>query len=294
MIRSKIEDLEVFIAIAESGGFSNAAEQLSVQVAKISRSVQRLESGLATTLLNRTTRRVELTEEGKLFYSHAKEVVAAMLCAEEKLMFAGNKPSGKLRVNAASPFILHQLIPLIELFLVQYPDIELELISSENIIDLLERRTDVAIRIGKLADSNLHATMLGQSKLKLVATGKYLANNVALTSIEQLSEHKIVGFADTTSLNSWPLTTSTAIRPFITASSGESVRQLVLAHQGIALLSNFMVQQDLAQGRLVEVLPHAVVSPNPREQVHAVYYKQVGLSERIRGLLDFLKANLRL
>lgn len=294
MIQSKIEDIEVFIAVVESGGFSSASDRLTMQVARVSRAIQRLETNLNTTLLNRTTRRVELTEEGKLFYQEAKHIVAAMLSAEESLKLAGHRPSGKLRVDAASPFILHQIVPLVDQFLTLYPDIQLQLISSENMIDLLERRTDIAIRIGQLADSNLHATFLGESKLKIVATPKYLALNGQPTGVHDLVHHQIVGFADAPTLNEWPLLNPVTLPIYIAASSGESVRQLVLQHQGIALLSNFMIQQDLANGQLVEILPQAIMSPNPREKVHAVYYKQATLSERIRVFIDFLKSHLHL
>ena len=294
MVKSKIEDLTAFIAVVDTGGFSSAAEALDLQVAKVSRSVSRLEQSLNTTLLNRTTRRVDLTEEGRLFLAEAKQALATLTNAEEKLLFADAKPSGRLRIDAASPFILHQLVPLMAEFTAAYPDISVELISNESIIDLLERRTDVAIRIGQLNDSNLHASRLGESPLKIVATPEYLAKHGKPESIAALANHQIVGFADLPKFNDWALVEPCQTKPSILASSGESVRQLVLHHHGLALLSNFMIYRDLAAGRLVELLPGAVHSPNPWEQIQAVYYKQTALSERIRVFIDFLKANIRL
>ena len=294
MVKSKIEDLTAFIAVVDTGGFSSAAEALELQVAKISRSVSRLEQNLNTTLLNRTTRRIELTEEGRLFLAEAKQALATLASAEEKLLFADAKPSGRLRVDAASPFILHQIIPLMAEFNAAYPDISVELISNESIIDLLERRTDVAIRIGQLNDSNLHATRLGISPLKIVATPEYLAKQGKPECIAALADHQIVGFADLPKFNDWALAEPCQLKPSILASSGESVRQLVLHHHGLALLSNFMIHRDLAAGRLVELLPSTVLSPNPWEQIQAVYYKQTALSERIRVFIDFIKARVSL
>ncbi|MFD2166135.1 LysR substrate-binding domain-containing protein [Thalassotalea euphylliae] len=291
---TNIVDLEIFIAVSETGGFSNAANALDIQIAKVSRSVHRLEQHLQVTLFNRTTRRVELTHEGKLFLGYAKQTLATLNQGQEEIKALRQKPSGKLRVDAVSPFLIHQVIPLIGAFSAEFPDIQLELISNESIIDLLEQRTDVAIRIGQLTDSNLHATMLGRSPLRMVATPKYLEENGMPQSIAELATHKIIGFAGTPSLNKWPLCQSVTLRPSIYASSGESVRQLVLNHQGIALLSNFMSYQDLENNRLIEVLPGEVASPNPRELVQAVYYKQTTLSPRIRAFIDFLKAHLSL
>ncbi|GAB3480603.1 LysR substrate-binding domain-containing protein [Marinomonas epiphytica] len=113
-------------------------------------------------------------------------------------------PRGKLRVDAVSPFLYHQIIPHIAAFQAAYPDIQLELISSENIIDLIEKKTDVAIRIGQLADSNLHARRIGFSKLHIVGSPSYFDRFGKPLNVTDLAKHQIIGFADSAKLNNWP------------------------------------------------------------------------------------------
>ena len=166
--------------------------------------------------------------------------------------------------------------------------------SHDNIIDLLEHKTDLAIRIGDLKDSNLHARLLGKSQLRLVVSPEYLYQHNEVAHIDDLSTHKLIGFNDASKLNNWPLKTPVKLNFHMTGSSGETLRQLCLNHQGIALLSHFMIGDDLKSGRLVEVLPEAIVRPNNREAIQAVYYKNSAVSSRILAFLDFIQPRLTL
>ena len=291
---TKTDDLQHFVAVADTGSFSGAATLLDVQVARVSRSVSRLEEQLQVTLFNRTTRRVELTQEGRIYLSHIREGLNMIALGEESLKQLHTTPSGLLRVDAASPFIFHQIAPHVGEFLSHYPNITLDITSHEGIIDLLEHRTDVAIRIGELQDSNLYYQTLGQSRLKLVASPDYLNEHPPITTIADLSAHKLIGFSGNTTLNRWPLKQNTTLSFSLFASSGETIRQLCLAGQGIALLSTFMCQKDITSGALTALLPEAIVSPNRRETVNAVYYKNSVVSSRVSVFLDFLKPRLTL
>ncbi len=291
---TKTDDLQHFVAVADTGSFSGAAALLDVQVARVSRSVSRLEEQLQVTLFNRTTRRVELTQEGRIYLSHIREGLNMIALGEESLKQLHTTPSGLLRVDAASPFIFHQIAPHVGEFLSHYPNITLDITSHEGIIDLLEHRTDVAIRIGELQDSNLYYQTLGQSRLKLVASPDYLNEHPPITTIADLSAHKLIGFSGNTTLNRWPLKQNTTLSFSLFASSGETIRQLCLAGQGIALLSTFMCQKDITSGALTALLPEAIVSPNRRETVNAVYYKNSVVSSRVSVFLDFLKPRLTL
>ena len=293
-IVSRTEDLEILLAVIDSGGFSAAARRLDIQVARVSRAVARLEAELNTTLLNRTTRRIELTEEGRRFVGNIRDGLQLLEAAEESLRSQQGKPSGRLRVDAATPFLLHQLVPLVPAFRAAYPDIQLELIANERIIDLIEHRTDLAIRIGPLESSNLHAKLLGHSPLHLVATPAYLNRAGTPVDTKDLAQHSLIGFADAPHLNILPLKKPQPYQPQLASSSGETVRQLALRDQGIALLSNFMVCEDLSSGRLISVLDTALQSPNSREPVHAVYYRSGALAPRLRVFLEFLDGRLRL
>ncbi|HCI31258.1 MAG TPA: LysR family transcriptional regulator, partial [Psychrobacter sp.] len=291
---AKTEDIEIFLTVVDTGSFTGAANLLNQQVAKVSRAVSRLEDTLQCTLLNRTTRRLELTEEGHVFIRYARESLNTLYTGEEAIKLLKQAPSGHLRIDAASPFVLHQLTPLVGEFVQQYPHITLDLTSHDNIIDLLEHKTDLAIRIGDLKDSNLHARLLGKSQLRLVVSPEYLYQHNEVAHINDLSTHKLIGFNDASKLNSWPLKTPVKLNFHMTGSSGETLRQLCLNHQGIALLSNFMIGDDLKSGRLVEVLPEAIVTPNNRESIQAVYYKNSAVSSRILAFLDFIQPRLTL
>ncbi len=292
-MKTRSDDLQLLLAVVDSGSFSAAAAALDVQVAKVSRAVSRLEQQLGVTLLNRTTRRLNLTEEGALFAQSVRVALAQLSAAEEQLQQSG-RPSGRLRVDAASPFVLHQLVPLIGAFTEAYPEIRLELNSSDGIIDLLEKRTDVAIRVGALADSSLSARPLGRSALLLVASPDYLARTGVPLSAAALHEHRLLGFIPPSRLNLWPLAGDTPIQPCIAVSSGETLRQLVLAGQGIACLSHFMVGDDIERGTLIPLLSGQLTPQPERERISAVYYRNSTLAPRIRVFLDFIGPRLRL
>lgn len=285
-MKSRSDDLRFLLSVVDSG----AAEQLEVSVTRVSRAVTRLEQTLNTTLLNRTTRKVGLTEEGRLFVEKVRSGLAALEEAEEQLAIRKQRPAGRLRVDAANPFLLHQIVPHVREFRATYPDIELELTASDQIVDLLERRIDVAIRIGSLDDSTLRARALGRSPLSVVASPDYLARRGQCTSPAELGDHDIIGFTAPESLNVWHLGEGVRIRPTLRASSGGAVRQLCLQGNGLAYLSRFMIARDIERGDLVELLDSHLTRPNPRELVNAVYYRNTTLSARIEVFLDFFQA----
>ncbi len=291
---TRSDDLEILVNVIDSGSFSQAAEALGIQVAKASRVVSRIEKQLGITILNRTTRRLKLTEEGKRFIHSVRVGLQHLRQAEEELTNGGELPRGKLRVDAASPFMLNQLIPIIHEFRECYPDIELELTSNEGYVDLMEKRTDIAIRIGKLSDSSLHSTFLGKSALFVVASPDYIERKGIPRLPEDLKKHDIIGFTTPRNLNVWPFEGIEYIEPTIACSSGETVRQLVLAGSGISCLSGYMVNKDIASGRLVNLLDSYRKDSSDREQIHAVYYKSSQVARRISAFIDFIKARINL
>ncbi len=291
---TRSDDLEILINVVDSGSFSQAAETLGVQVAKVSRAVSRIEKQLGMTILNRTTRRLELTEEGRRFVDSVRAGLQQLRQAEEELAIGRALPRGKLKVDAASPFMLNQLVPLIQEFREAYPDIELELTSNEGYVDLLEKRTDVAIRIGKLSDSTLHSTFLGKSRLFVVASPQYLAKKGFPITPDDLKQHDIIGFTKPRALNVWPVKGVEYIEPTIACSSGETVRQLVLAGSGISCLSGYMVKQDIAEGRLVVLLDSYCKESSDRELINAVYYKSSQVAKRVSAFIDFIKPRFTL
>lgn len=291
---TRSDDLEILLTVIDTGGFSAAADALDIQVARVSRSVSKIEKQLAVTILNRTTRRIELTDEGRQFVDSIRVGLLQIQQAEEELVSRGELPAGRLRIDAASPFVFHQLVPLIQSFKQAFPDIQLEITSNEGFVDLLEKKTDLAIRIGKLSDSTLHARTLGKSLLYMVASPEYLAKRGVPKQVSDLSSHELLGFAGAKVLNRWPLVGSDYIEPTLTASNGETVRQLTLAGNGIACLSGFMVNKDIEAGRLVPLLEQGKLLNTDREQINAVFYKSSSVAKRISAFIDFIKPRLSL
>ncbi|HZF84484.1 MAG TPA: LysR substrate-binding domain-containing protein, partial [Burkholderiaceae bacterium] len=174
-MKTTLDELQAFTAVVDTGSISAAAEQLGQTVSGVSRALGRLERKLATTLLRRTTRRIALTEEGQAFLARARAILLSVDEAEELMAARRQQPAGRLRVNAATPFMLHAIAPLAADFRAAYPQIALELDTDEMNIDLLARRTDIAIRIGALRDSTLHARPLASSRIRVLASPAYLA-----------------------------------------------------------------------------------------------------------------------
>ncbi|MFA0435102.1 LysR substrate-binding domain-containing protein [Vibrio breoganii] len=291
---TRSDDLEILLTVVDSGGFSAAAEALDIQVARVSRSVSKVEKQLGVSILNRTTRRVELTDEGRQFIDGVRLGLQQLQKAEDDIVSRGELPKGRLRVDAASPFVFHQLVPLVKEFNQAYPDIKLELTSNEGFVDLLEKKTDIAIRIGSLTDSTLHARPLGKSPLYIVASPEYLSRRGIPQQTSDLSTHDIIGFAGIKVLNDWPLRGFSPLEQTFTSSNGETVRQLVLEGNGIACLSGFMVNKDIEAGRLVSLLEGDKMRNTGRELVNAVYYRSSTVSKRISAFIDFIQPKLTL
>ena len=293
-MKTTLEELQAFATVMDTGSITAAAEALDQTVSGVSRALARLERKLDTTLLRRTTRRIELTEEGAAFLAHTRAILASIDDAEEQMAARRQQPVGRLRVNAATPFMLHAIVPLVPEFRARYPGITLELDTDELNIDLIERRTDIAIRIGTLRDSTLHARPLTTSRLRVLASPAYLAVRGKPRSVAALPGHTLLGFTQPESLNRWPLRgdhgDEWAVTPAITASSGETLRQLALAGAGIVCLSDFMTAADRARGDLVEVLPR--LTADVRQSVNAVYYRNTQLAARIACFLEFVGTKL--
>lgn len=286
--------LRVFLAVVDTGSMSAAAEFLGQTASGVSRGLSRLETHLGVTLLTRTTRRMELTEEGQLFLQRARGIVGDLDEAEECMRMRQQQPAGKLRVDASAPVMLHCVTPHMAAFRAQYPEISLELTSNDRIVDLVEHHTDIALRAGPLPDSSLHARALRPSPRWVVASPDYVARRGNPATVADLRHHELLGFTQPETLNVWPLQqadgTGLTVRPTLATSSGETQRALAIHGVGIACLAAFMVQDDLAAGRLVKLLEAA--HTDYLQPMHAVYYRNTQLAQRITCFLDFLAERL--
>jgi len=292
-MKSTIEELHAFVTLVDSGSIVRAAERLGQTTSGVSRALQRLENKLTVTLLERTTRKLKLTQEGQLFLEKARKILNDLGEAEDALLKSDSDTSGLIRVDSATPFILHVIVPLIQEFIQQYPNIEIELTNHDQVIDLLEHKTDVAIRFGDLHDSSLHARLLCRSRLYIVASPGYLEQHGIPQSPADLSQHALLGFSQPTHLNAWPIQlndTDLIVHPKIKASNGETVRQLALQGLGITCLSRFLIEQDLQAGRLTALLEDQIRLHY--QHIHAVYYRQEHLPKRVQLFIEFLAHKL--
>ncbi len=292
-MKSSFDELQAFITIVDTGSIAKAAEHLSQTTSGISRALQRLETKLNVTLLERTTRKIKLSQEGSIFLEKARKILHDLNEAEEALLKSDNESSGIIRVDSATPFVLHVIVPLLTEFHARYPNIEIELNSNDQIIDLLEHKTDVAIRFGELNDSSLHAKLVCKSRLYIVASPEYLKTNGYPKTPADILNHSALGFSKISHLNTWPILVNNqhlTVNPKIKSSNGETVRQLALQGLGITCLSNFLVQNDLKNGGLIPLFEDKIELHY--QHIHAVYYQQEHLPKRVRLFIEFLAEKL--
>ena len=290
-------EMEVFVRVVDLGGFSAAARALRMTPSAVSKLIARLETRLGARLVNRSTRKLQLTPEGSAFYDRAVRVLADLDEAERSAA-AGASPRGRLRVNTNVPFGTHYLIPLLPGFLERHPEVTVEVTLTDTVVDLLEDRADVAIRVGPLKSSQLVARKLGESRMMLVALPAYLTAHGTPQTPGDLARHNLLGFSFARQSNGWPFRdadgSASAVVPTGNAlvSDGESMRLLVLTGLGISRLSLFHIGPDIEAGRLVPVLE--AYNPGDTESIHAVYVGGGHLPARVRAFLDYLVERVQL
>ena len=283
-------EMEVFTQAVALGGFSPAARALKMTPSAVSKLVSRMEARLGARLINRSTRKLTLTAEGELFHERALRVLADLDEAESAVA-AGQAPRGRVRINSNVPFGLHHLLPLVPRFSAAYPKVILDIVLSDLVVDLMDARTDVAIRVGPMRASQLMARKLGQSPMAVVASPDYLARRGTPKTPHDLAAHNGIGFNFTRHTDKWAFVDGTEklslpVQGDVTAGDGETARRLVLAGQGVARLALFHIGHDIEAGRLIPLLE--AYNPGDVEEINAVYVGGGQLPMRVRTLIDFL------
>jgi DNA-binding transcriptional LysR family regulator len=291
-------EIEVFVRVVEAGSFSAAARGLRMTPSAVSKLIARLEARLGARLISRSTRRLQLTPEGVAFHDSGLRILADLDAAEREAA-AGAAPRGRLRVNSYVPFGQHRLMPLLPRFLERYPEISVEAVLTDSVIDLMEERADVAIRAGPLSESRLVARKLGQSPMVVVAAPAYLEARGTPRIPADLNNHNLLAFGFVRHIDGLPFVDAKGASIIIpiagnaTVSDGEAMRLTTLAGAGIARLARWHVEPDIAAGRLVPLLE--AFNPGDEEPTHAVYVGQgKHLPARVRAFLDFLAGTVRL
>jgi DNA-binding transcriptional LysR family regulator len=284
----------VFVKVVQAGSFSAAARQLGLPTSTVSTRVSRLEKRLGITLLQRTTRRLHLTEAGTAYYHHASLGLGYMLEAEAAIDEARQQPQGKLKVTAPADLGDGLLAALIERTQREHPAMEVELRLTDRYVDLVAEGVDVAIRTGELRDSTLVAKSLGTIRWALFASRDYLAQAEPLQEPQHLHAHQCLQFTpmgrDAWDLSNGQNSITIPLTGQTLANSIGVVRAMVLHGQGVALLPTFTCKPELVTGDLVRVLRDWQGKSDP---VHLVYPRQRFMPPKLRAFIDLAQAELR-
>lgn len=289
-------EMQTFARVVEARSFSEAARNLRTSPSTISKLVARMEARLGVRLLKRSTRHLSLTTEGQLYYERSLALIAELEDVEREVSQGAASTGGTVRVNASVALGMIGLEPILPEFWAAYPRIVIDLSLSDELVDLYLDRTDVAIRIGSLPNSGMMARRIGVAYRKIVAAPGYLEQYGRPKTASDLSLHQCLGFNFRRAAPVWPIRESGRVIDHVAhgpllANNGDTVRRLALAGAGLARLADFHVREDLAAGRLVEVLSD-VVEPD-EEPIHAVYASSAQMPQRVRVFLDFVVPRLQ-
>jgi DNA-binding transcriptional LysR family regulator len=284
--------MAVFAKVVESASFAAAARHFDMSPAMVSKHVRTLEERLGVRLLNRTTRRVSATEVGQNYYERCLRILSELEDAERAAGDLQAAPRGLLRVTTSVSFGAHQLAPAVADYLVDYPDVSIDLSLHDNYVDLVEERIDLAIRLGQLADSSLIAKKLYAVEMVLCASPGYLAANGTPQKPRDLAKHNCLIYTYAAP-RMWTFTDPNGkaevirVSGRLLANGGDALLALALKDTGILLGPDYLVADDLNAGRLVRLLPEYKTQETP---VYAVYPHSHYLSAKTRTFIDFLAA----
>ena len=288
----KLGEMDAFVRAVDEGGFSAAARSLNVTPSAVSKLVSRLEDRLGARLLNRTTRRLSVTEEGRAFHERCTQVLAEIDEAEQAVSRLHAAPRGTLRVNAAAAIANNQIVPLLPEFMARYPSVHLELTVTDRVVDLVEEGVDIGIRTGVRTDSTLVSRLLAEDHRLIVAAPSYLEHRGIPRTPSDLREHNcLMRSGQQTALNEWPFNGPEGPYTLRVAgnagvNNGETLHEMAVAGLGIARLAEFRVAADVRGGGLVSLLSD-VNRPEPLP-IHLVYPHRRHLSPKVRAFVDFL------
>jgi DNA-binding transcriptional LysR family regulator len=287
---NRAAEMTAFVRVVEHGGFASAGRVLGLSPSAVSKLMTRLEQRLGAALVRRSTRKLALTPEGKVFHARALGILAEIDLAEREVGGA-DLPSGRIRINSSASYVAHVLADLLPAFLNQYPGISVDVVQTDAVADLLQEGSDVAIRAGELPTSSLIARSLGDTRLIVVASPSWIERHGMPANAGDLLARDRLGFAYPRAAGDW-LRAGESDPARVRVSDGEGIRRLALAGVAAARIAEFTIREDIAHGRLVPLPTQG--SPIKREPFHAVYVGQSGkLPARIRVVLDHLAAEGR-
>jgi DNA-binding transcriptional LysR family regulator len=289
----RFQAITAFVRVVETGSFARAAERLDVSVSSVSRQVAELEAHLDARLLNRTTRRLSLTESGRAFHERCVQLLADLEEAEQSANVGTIEPRGTLRLTAAVTFGSRHLAPALAEFVARHPAMRFDIELSDRATDLVEEGFDVAVRIGEIGSQNLVGRRVGATHLVCCAAPSYLARHGTPATPEDLARHACLTYEYSAQRNVWPFrdrqgrARSVRIAGAIHANNGRFLEALAVEGVGIAFEPDFIVGPDVRAGRLVQLLRGFAPPPT---SIYVVYPSRRHLSAKVRVFADFLAA----
>lgn len=286
----RLAAMTAFAGVVEHGGFTPAADALRLSRAMVSKHVQDLEAHLGARLLNRTTRRISLTEAGQVYYQRVARLLADLDETEAAVGALQATPRGRLRINSGMSFGILHLASAVAEYMAAYPEVSVELTLNDRVIDLVEEGYDLAIRITQLADSSLIARRLASARGAVCASPAYLERHGWPRHPAELAGHNCLGYSYVQPRDEWSFDgpdglVSVHVRGTLEANNGDVLRAAALLGLGIARLPTFLIGPDLRSGALLPVMPEYRI---PETGIYAVYPHSRHLSAKVRSFVDFL------
>jgi len=287
----RVAAMQVFALVVETGSFAKAAERLALSTSAASRHIAELETHLQTRLLNRTTRRVSLTESGRAFYERAVQLLADLAEAEQEASSAAVVPRGTIRLTTSVNFGVRHVAPAIAAFLAEHREVRFDVSLSDRIVDLVEEGFDLAIRIGSPVAENLVARKLGETRLVPCASPGYLAEHGAPKTPEDLAEHSCFTYEYVSPRHVWRFRDRSGAERTVRVSgrlhsnNGDLLAEAAASGAGIVFEPAFIVGPEVRAGRLVPLLQDFVPPPVP---IYALYPSRKHLSAKVRRFVEFL------
>ena len=289
----RLAAIQVFAQVVESGSFARAADRLGVSTSGASRQVADLEAYLQTRLLNRTTRKVSLTESGRAFYERSVQLLSDLAEAEQEASRAAVEPRGTIRLTTSVNFGVRHVAPAIADFLREHPGVRFDVSLSDRVVDLVEEGFDLAIRVGAPGADNLVARKLGETRLVPCASPAYLSAHGAPATPEHLAKHNCFTYEYLSPRNLWRFydragtERSVHVSGTLHSNNGDLLAEAAVRGAGIVFEPAFIVGPDVRAGRLVPLLQDYEPAPVP---IYAVYPSRKHLSAKVRRFVDFLIA----
>lgn len=294
-----IDSLRIFVEVVRRGSFAAVARDRNIDPSSISRAVASLEEDLGTRLFQRSTRRMGLTEAGNIYFGRVEALVDELDHARDETLAVSASPVGTLRLTASVAFGNQCLLPLLPSFRSLYPALKLELLLTDTNLDLLSERVDLAIRLGASLDSSLVGVKLVNTRYHVCVSPVYLAQGKPLHAPEDLSAHPCLLFTLPEFRSRWLFrdqagaVRSVPIDGDVVISSALALRACALSGMGPALLANWLIDDDIAHGRLIDPFPnYAVTATDFDTAAWLLYPSRTFLPNKVRAMIDFLKQQL--